>query len=71
VDLRNHALDGGPHPPYKGGILRGKGRPIVKYRDTLWSSVPKTAEAIEMPFVWVMDWGGPKEAYIMASPSLI
>ena len=27
--------------PCKGAILRGKGGPIVKYRDTLWSSVQK------------------------------
>jgi len=26
------------------------GRPVVKYRDTLRPSVPKTAEPIEMPF---------------------
>jgi len=32
------------------GILGGNGCPIVKYRDTLRSSVQKTAEAIEMPF---------------------
>jgi len=37
----NHVLDGGPDPPWEGAILRGKGRPIVKYRDTLWSSVHK------------------------------
>jgi len=30
--------------PYKGGILREKGRPIVKYRDFLPSAVQKTAE---------------------------
>ena len=32
------------------GNFLGKGRPIVKYTDTLRSSVPKTAEPIEMPF---------------------
>ena len=37
----NHVLDGGPHPPVEGPILRGNGRPIVKYRDTLHSSVQK------------------------------
>jgi len=36
----NRVLDGGPDPPWKGAILRGKGRPIVKYRE-LWSSVQK------------------------------
>jgi len=29
VSPRNHALDGGPDPPWEGAILRGKGRPIV------------------------------------------
>jgi len=33
---RNHILDGGLDPPWKGAILRGDGRPIVKYRDALW-----------------------------------
>jgi len=38
----NHALDWGPGPPWEGAILRGaKGHPIVKYRDTLRSSVKK------------------------------
>ena len=38
----NHVLDGDPDPPWEGAILRGgKGRPIVKYRDTLRSSVQK------------------------------
>ena len=32
---RNHVLDMGPDPPWEGVILRGKGRPIVKYNDTL------------------------------------
>ena len=36
----NHVLDGGPDP-IGGAISRGKGRPIVKYRDTLQSSVQK------------------------------
>ena len=35
----NHVLDGVQIPPWEGTILRGKGRPIVKYRDTLRSSV--------------------------------
>jgi len=37
----NHVLDGGPDPPCQGTILRGKGHPVVKYRDTLQSSVQK------------------------------
>ena len=35
VDPVNHVLDGGPDPPWEGTILRGKGHPIVKHRDTL------------------------------------
>jgi len=36
----NHVLDGGPDPPWEEAITGGEnGRPIVKYRDTLWSSV--------------------------------
>ena len=46
----NHVLDGVQIPSWEGAILRGKGRHIVKYRDTLQSSVQKTAEPIEMPF---------------------
>ena len=49
VGPRNHVLDGGPDPPWEGAILRGKGRPIVKYRDTLRSSA-EMAELVEMPF---------------------
>jgi len=37
----NHVLDGGPDPPWEGAILAGKRRPIVKYGDTLRSSVQK------------------------------
>jgi len=37
----NHVLDGGPDPPWEGVIFGGNGRPIVKYRDTLQSSVQK------------------------------
>jgi len=35
VSLRNHVFDGGPDPPCEGAILRGKGWPIVKYRECL------------------------------------
>jgi len=28
VEPRNHALDGGQHPPWKKAILRGKVRPM-------------------------------------------
>jgi len=44
VSPGNHALDGGPDPPMgRGKFERGKGRPIVKYRDTLRTFVQKTA----------------------------
>jgi len=50
VGLGNHVLDGGPDPPTgMGKFLEENGRPIVKYRDTLRSSV-QTAELIGMPF---------------------
>ena len=56
----NHVLDGcSPLPTGRGNFEGGKGRPIVKYRDTLRSSVQKTAEPIEMPFgLWA--WMGPR-----------
>jgi len=41
VSPGNDALDGGPDPPWGWEILRVKGRPIAKYRDTLRSSVQK------------------------------
>jgi len=41
----NHVLDGSPDPPMGRGNFEGfegrKGRPILKYRDDLWSSVRK------------------------------
>jgi len=39
VGIGNHVLHGGPDAPWEGTILMVKGRPIVKYRDTLRSSV--------------------------------
>jgi len=41
VGPRNHVLDGVQIPHGKGPFCGGKGRPIIKYRDTLWSSVQK------------------------------
>ena len=38
---RNHVLDGGPDSPWEGAIFVEKGHLIVKYRDTLLSSVQK------------------------------
>jgi len=40
VGPRDHVLDGGLDPPMgRDNFERGKGRPIVKYRHTLQSSV--------------------------------
>jgi len=39
-----------------GAILRGEGRPIVKYWDTLPKAVQKDA-------IWDLDLGGAKETY--------
>ena len=42
VGTGNHVLDGCPDPPMGRGKFFGKnGRPIVKYRDTLQSSVQR------------------------------
>jgi len=35
MDPRNHVLDGGPDPAWKGAILRRKRRPIAMYRVSL------------------------------------
>jgi len=35
----NHVLDGGAESPWEVAIFWGKGHPIVKYKDTLRSSV--------------------------------
>jgi len=38
----NHVLDDGPDPPMgRGNFLGSNGRPMVKYRDTLRSSVQR------------------------------
>jgi len=41
VGLRNHVFDGVQIPHGKRQLLGGKGRPIEKYRDSLWSTVRK------------------------------
>ena len=42
VDPGNHVLDGGPDPPMgRGKFLGENGSPIVKYRDSLRSSVQR------------------------------
>jgi len=49
----------GSPSPWEGAILRGEGRPIVKYRDTA-VICSKTVELIEMPFgLWT--WVGPRK----------
>jgi len=50
----------GPDPPWEGSIFRGEGRPIVKYRDTLWSSVQKQLNRSRC--LWVVGSDGPKES---------
>ena len=55
---REPCVKWGPGAPWEEAILRGKGRPIVKYRDTT-GICAKTAEPIEMPFgLWT--WMGPR-----------
>jgi len=60
----------GVQSPWEGAILRaGKGRPIVKYKDTLQSSV-KMAEPIEMPFgLWVRM--APRNHMLDGSPEVL
>ena len=42
VGPRDHVLDGGSDPPMRRGKFLGEnGRPIVKYRDILGSSVER------------------------------
>jgi len=41
VGSRNHVLNGGADPPCEGQFWGGKGRPIVKYRNTLPWAVQK------------------------------
>ena len=56
VGSRNHLLDGGPEPPCKGAIFRGKWRSTVKY-GIVWREPRKTAEPIDMPFgVWTVKY---------------
>jgi len=50
----NHVLDGGPDLPMLRAILKGKGRPIVKYRDSRYRELWKNGlTAFEMSFgIW-------------------
>ena len=50
----------------RGNFQCGKGRPIVKYRDTV-AICAKTAELIEMPFgFWA--WMGPRNHVLDGGP---
>ena len=50
---RNHVLDGGPDPPVRRAILKGKGAAHCKVQGPSAVSCVKTAEPIKMPFgVW-------------------
>jgi len=64
----NHVLDAVQISHGKGQFRGGNGLPIVKYRDTLQSSVQKLAEPIEMPFaLWARR--GPRNRAIWGSRS--
>ena len=64
----NHVLDGVQIPPWEGAILTGKGRDIVKYRDTVVICA-KTAEPIEMLFgLWA--WMDPRNHKLDGGPDL-
>jgi len=56
-------------PPWEGAIMRGKGRPIVKYRHSV-VSLAKQAEPIEMPFgLWTQM--GPRNHVLDESPEVL
>jgi len=69
VDPRNHVLDGGPDPPWEGAILRGKGAPPIKYRDTLQSSVLKRPNRSRCHLVCGVGW--PKESCVSWGPLVL
>jgi len=54
----NHLLDGDPYPALgRRNFEGGKGRPIVKYRDTLSLVISaETDEPIQMPFGLWLGW---------------
>jgi len=57
-------------PHGKGQFLGGKGRPIVKYRDSLRSSVQKKAKPIEMLFgLWA--WMGRRNRVLDGGPEVL
>jgi len=67
----HHVLDGGPDPRWEGALcLRGKGSPIVKYKDTAVICAI-TVESIEMPFgLWAQM--GPRNRNVLdGSPEVL
>ena len=56
VGPRNHVLDVGTGPQWKGEILRGKGWPIVKYSDPLSWAVQKWLEWSRCHLRWGFGW---------------
>jgi len=63
----NHVLDGGQHPPWEEAILRGKGRPIVKYRVTLpWAVQKRLNRSRLLDAVWVVKSGGPEGSKVQS-----
>jgi len=70
VGPRNHVLDGGPDLPWEGKFWGRKRRPIVKYRDTLQSSVQKRLNRSRCRFgLWA--WMGPRNHVLDRSPAVL
>ena len=70
VGPKNHVLDGGPDPPMgMGNFEEGKGRPIVKYRDTLRSSVQKRPNRSRCHLGCGLGW--PKESCVRWGPAML
>ena len=71
VGPENHISDGGPDPPWEGQFWGGgNGRPILKYRDTLRSSVQKRLNRLRCHLGYGLRWsqGG---MYYMGPRSLM
>jgi len=52
----NHALNGGPDPSWEEAIVCRNGRPIMKYRDTLRSSVQKRLNKLRCRLDYGLGW---------------
>jgi len=61
--------DGGPDPLWEGAILRGKGRPIVKYRDTEVNCAKNSQT--DRHAIWVVGSDGPKESCVRWGPVVL